>query len=105
MTKNATLYIKKGDTIKVISGKDKGKIGEVTQILRHSHQVIIKDINIKKKHIKPKKEGEVGRISQFEAPIDASNVMLYSLEKKVASRIGMQIDANGTKIRVLKKLL
>nr|BBK20337.1 ribosomal protein L24 [Cryptomonas curvata] len=105
MTKNATLYIKKGDTIKVISGKDKGKIGEVTQILRHSHQVIIKDINIKKKHIKPKKEGEVGRISQFEAPIDASNVMLYSLEKKVASRICMQIDANGTKIRVLKKLL
>jgi large subunit ribosomal protein L24 len=105
MTKNFTLHIKKGDTIKVISGKDKGKIGEVTQILRNSHQVVIKDVNIKKKHIKPKKEGEVARISQFEAPIDASNVMLYSLEKKVASRIGMQIDANGTKIRVLKKLL
>lgn len=105
MTKNAILHIKKGDTIKVISGKDKGKIGEVTEILRNSHQVIIKDINVKKKHIKPKKEGEVGRISQFEAPIHASNVMLYSLEKKVASRISMQTDANGTKIRVLKKLL
>ena len=105
MTTNFTLHIKKGDTIKVISGKDKGKICEFTQILRHSHQVIIKDINIKKKHIKPKKEGEVGRISQFEAPIDASNVMLYSLEKKVASRICMQTDANGEKIRVLKKLL
>ena len=105
MTKNVALHIKKGDTIKVISGKDKGKIGEVTQILRNSHQVIIKDINIKKKHIKPKKEGEVGRISQFEAPIDSSNVMLYSLEKKIASRISIQIDANGTKIRVLKKLL
>jgi large subunit ribosomal protein L24 len=105
MTKNAILHIKKGDTIKVISGKDKGKIGEVTQILRNSRQVIIKDINIKKKHIKPKKEGEVGRISQFEAPIHASNVMLYSLEKKIASRISVQIDANGAKIRVLKKLL
>ena len=46
MTKNVTIHIKKGDTIKVISGKDKGKIGEVTQILRNSHQVIIKDINI-----------------------------------------------------------
>jgi large subunit ribosomal protein L24 len=99
------VHIKKGDTIKVISGRDKGKIGEVTRILRNSHQVVIKDINIKKKHIKPKKEGEVGRISQFEAPIDVSNVMLYSLEKKVASRVSMQIDANGTKIRVLKKLL
>jgi large subunit ribosomal protein L24 len=42
MTTNFTLHIKKGDTIKVISGKDKGKIGEVIQILRHSHQVIIK---------------------------------------------------------------
>ena len=105
MAKNTILHVKKGDTIKVISGKDKGKIGEVTQILRNSHQVVIKDINIKKKHIKPKKEGEVGRISQFEAPIDVSNVMLYNLEKKIASRICMQTDANGTKIRVLKKLL
>jgi large subunit ribosomal protein L24 len=105
MAKNTILHVKKGDTIKVISGKDKGKIGEVTQILRNSHQVVIKDINIKKKHIKPKKEGEVGRISQFEAPIDSSNVMLYNVEKKIASRICIQTDANGTKIRVLKKLL
>ncbi len=105
MAKNTILHVKKGDTIKVISGKDKGKIGEVTQILRNSHQVVIKDINIKKKHIKPKKEGEVGRISQFEAPIDVSNVMLYNVEKKIASRICIQTDANGTKIRVLKKLL
>jgi large subunit ribosomal protein L24 len=105
MTKSSIIHIKKGDTIKVISGKDKGKIGEVIQILRSSRQVVIKDINIKKKHVKPKKEGEVGRISQFEAPIDASNVMLYNLEKKIASRICMQTDASGTKIRVLKKLL
>ena len=100
-----TIHVKKGDTIKVISGKDKGKISEVTKILRSSHQIIVKDVNVKKKHIKAKKEGEVGRISQFEAPIDASNVMLYSLEKKIASRICIQTDANGTKIRVLKKLL
>jgi len=105
MTKNATLRIKKGDTIKVISGKDKGKIGEILEILRTTNQVIVKNINIKKKHIKPKKEGEVGRISQFEAPIDRSNVMLYSLEKQVASRIAIQIDQSGKKTRVLKKLL
>jgi large subunit ribosomal protein L24 len=99
------LHVKKGDTIKVISGKDKGKISEVSKILRNSHQVVVKDVNVKKKHIKAKKEGEVGRISQFEAPIDASNVMLYSLEKKIASRICIQTNANGAKIRVLKKLL
>jgi large subunit ribosomal protein L24 len=99
------LHVKKGDTIKVISGKDKGKISEVSKILRSSHQVVVKDVNVKKKHIKAKKEGEVGRISQFEAPIDASNVMLYSLEKKIASRICIQTNANGAKVRVLKKLL
>ena len=61
-------------------------------------------INIKKKHVKPKKEGEVGRISQFEAPIHSSKVMLYNTEKKIASRISIQINSNGTKIRILKKL-
>jgi large subunit ribosomal protein L24 len=99
------LHVKKGDTVKIISGKDKGKVGEILKILGTTNQVIVKDINIKKKHIKPKKEGEVGRISQFEAPIDVSNVMLYSLEKKIASRVSIQTDPSGTKIRVLKKLL
>lgn len=98
-------HLKNGDTIKIISGREKGKIGEITKILRSTNQVIIKETNIKKKHIKPKKEGDIGRISQFEAPINISNVMLYSTEQKVASRIGIQINSNGTKIRVLKKLV
>jgi large subunit ribosomal protein L24 len=105
MNKQNTFYLKKGDTIKVISGKDRGKISEIIQILRKTNQVVVKDVNVKKKHIKPKKEGDSGRISQFEAPINKSNVMLYSAEKKVASRICMQINSNGKKIRVLKKLL
>jgi len=49
MTKKINFHVRKGDTVKVISGRDKGKIGEITQILRHTHQVIIKDINVKKK--------------------------------------------------------
>jgi len=105
MNKTNNLQIKKGDTIKVISGRDKGKIGEIIQILRTTNQVIVKNVNVKKKHVKPKKEGEVGKISQFEAPINRSNVMLYSTEKQIASRISKQIDQNGKKTRVLKKLL
>lgn len=105
MSTTNNFQIKKGDTIKVISGRDKGKIGEIIQILRTTNQVIVKNVNIKKKHIKPKKEGEVGKISQFEAPIDRSNVMLYSTEKQIASRISIQIDQTGKKTRVLKKLL
>ena len=104
MVTKQSSHVKRGDTVKVISGKDKGKIGEILKILGTTNQVIVKDINIKKKHIKPKKEGEVGRISQFEAPIHTSNVMLYSIEKKVASRISIQTDSNGAKIRVLKRL-
>jgi len=104
MVKTQSSHVKRGDTVKIISGRDKGKTGEILKILGSTNQVIVKDINIKKKHIKPKKEGEVGRISQFEAPIHTSNVMLYSVEKKVASRVSMKTDSNGTKIRVLKKL-
>lgn len=105
MNQKYVSHLKNGDTIKIISGREKGKIGEITKILRSTNQVIIKETNIKKKHIKPKKEGDIGRISQFEAPINISNVMLYSTEQKVASRIGIQINSNGTKIRVLKKLV
>lgn len=105
MTQNTSSHVKKGDTVKVISGHDKGKIGEITEILKQKNQVIIKEINIRKKHIKPKKEGDIGRISQFEAPIHSSNVMLYSKEAKVASRVSKQINPDGTKIRILKKLL
>lgn len=104
MVKTQSSHVKRGDTVKIISGRDKGKTGEILKILASTNQVIVKDINIKKKHIKPKKEGEVGRISQFEAPIHTSNVMLYSVEKKVASRVSIKTDPNGTKIRVLKKL-
>ena len=105
MTTNSASHLKKGDTIKVISGKDKGKIGEIKQILRNTKQVIITEVNIKKIHIKPKKEGDIGRISQFEAPISISNVMLYSMEHNVASRVSIQVNSDGTKTRTLKKLL
>lgn len=105
MNRPNKFYLKKGDIIKVISGKDKGKISEIIQILRKLDQIVVKNVNVKKKHIKPKKEGDVGRISHFEAPIDKSNVMLYSTEKKVASRICIQINSDGKKVRALKKLL
>ena len=104
-TKNNVIHVKKGDTVKVLTGKDKGKIGEITKIIKTSSQVVIQDINIKKKHVKPKKEGEIGKILQFEAPIHSSNVMLYSVENKIASRVGYQNDESGKKVRVLKKLL
>ena len=102
---NLSNHVKQGDTVKVISGKDKGKIGEITKILKNENKVVVKEINIKRKHVKPRKEGDVGKISQFEAPIHSSNVMLYNEDKQVASRVGYKIDESGNKVRVFKKLL
>jgi len=98
-------HIKQGDTVKIISGKDKGKIGEIIKILKNENRVVVKEINIKRKHVKPRKEGDVGKISQFEAPIHSSNVMLYNQDKDLASRVGYKIDESGNKVRVFKKLL
>jgi len=102
---NLSNHVKQGDTVKVISGKDKGKIGEITKILKNENKVVVKEINIKRKHVKPRKEGDVGKISQFEAPIHSSNVMLYNEDKQVASRVSYKTDESGNKVRVFKKLL
>lgn len=103
--KTLSNHVKQGDTVKIISGKEKGKIGEIVKIIKNENTVIVKEINIKRKHVKPRKEGDVGKISQFEAPIHSSNVMLYNQEKQLASRIGYKIDESGNKVRVFKKLL
>ena len=76
MSKNKNLHVKVGDTVKVISGFNKNKIGEITKIYKNTGKVLVKDINFKFKHIKPNSENDVGEIKQFEAPIHHSNVKL-----------------------------
>jgi large subunit ribosomal protein L24 len=98
-------HLKTGDMVKIISGKDKGKIGEITKLVKTTNQVVVKEVNIKRKHVKPTREGDVGKISQFEGPIHSSNVMLYSTENNVASRVTYQKAEDGKKVRVFKKLL
>jgi len=81
------MHVKKGDTVQVITGKDKGKVGEIVRAIPKNSEVIVKGINVKTKHVKPQQEGESGQIVTFEAPIHSSNVMLYSNKQKVASRV------------------
>nr|YP_010986343.1 ribosomal protein L24 [Pachymeniopsis lanceolata]WOL37261.1 ribosomal protein L24 [Pachymeniopsis lanceolata] len=69
--------IKTGDTVKIISGKHKGDIGEVVKILPKRGKIILKNMNLVTKHLKPKKEEENGKITKIEAPIHISNIMLY----------------------------
>ncbi|MEB3266811.1 MAG: 50S ribosomal protein L24 [Cyanobacteriota bacterium] len=97
------MRIKKGDTVQIIAGKDKGKTGEVLRTLPYLNRVIVQGINLRTRHVKPSQEGETGRIITEEASLHASNVMIYSSEKKVASRVDIIIDADGNKKRRLKK--
>jgi large subunit ribosomal protein L24 len=76
MSNKQKLPIKVGDTVTVISGFHKNETGEVSTINRKTGKIIVKGINFKFKHLKPKTENEIGEIKQFEAPIHHSNVKI-----------------------------
>ena len=99
----ARMHVKSGDTVQVISGKDKGKVGEILKAIPKTSQVLVKGVNIRTRHVKPRQDGESGQIVTEEAPIHSSNVMLYSEKQKVASRVGYTFTEEGKKVRVLKK--
>lgn len=97
------MHVKKGDTVQVIAGKDKGKVGEILLVVPKKSQVVVKGVNMRTKHVKPRQEGESGQIVTQEAPIHSSNVMLYSEKQKVASRVCYTFTEDGRKVRMLKK--
>ena len=93
--------LKKGDEVIVIAGKDKGKLGSVSQVMQNG-KLIVDGINLVKKHVKPNPmSGEQGGIVSKEMAIDASNVALYNPETKKADRIGVR-DEDGAKVRFFK---
>ena len=95
----ATLKIKKGDTVKVIPGKDNGKEGKVLSVDPKNNKVVVEGVNIIKKHTKPSVANQNGGIITLEAPIDASNVMY--VHKGKATRVGFKIE-NDKKVRFAK---
>ncbi len=101
--KKARMHVKAGDTVQIISGKDKGKIGEILKAIPDQSQVVVKGVNIRTKHVKPRQDGESGQISSYEAPIHSSKVMVYSTKEKIASRIAYTFTDDGRKVRMLKK--
>ena len=96
------LKIKKGDKVIVITGKDKGKTGEVTKVLVQENKVIVSGINIAKRHTKPSQESAGGIISK-EMPIQISNVAYVDPKTNKPTRLGIKIDKDGRKVRVAKK--
>lgn len=96
------MRIKKGDTVKVLSGNDKGKTGEVLEIIPKTEKIIVKGVNIRKKHVKPRKQGEEGGIIPVECAIHSSKVNVVCPKCGKSSRIGFEIE-KGEKIRVCKR--
>ena len=96
------MKIKKGDTVKVLSGNDKGKTGEVLEVIPKTQRIIVKGVNIRKKHVKPRKQGEEGGIIPSEFSIHSSKVAVVCPKCGKATRIGYSIEKDE-KVRVCKK--
>jgi large subunit ribosomal protein L24 len=96
------MKIKKGDNILVIAGKDRGRTGKVIKSLPKELKILVEGINLKKKHVKPKKEGEKGQVVQVPAPLTISNVKIVCPKCGKATRIGYTIEKDEKK-RICKK--
>ena len=96
------MKIKKGDTVQVLSGNDKGKTGEVLEVIPKTSRVIVKGVNIRKKHTKPRKQGEEGGIIPSEFPIHSSKVAIVCPKCGKAVKIGYKVEKDE-KVRVCKK--
>jgi large subunit ribosomal protein L24 len=90
------------DKVKVISGKDKGKTGEVIKVLLLKNKVVVQGVNIVKKHVKPGVVNKEGGIITFEKPVDVSNVMFFDEKENKPSRLGYTL-VDGKKFRVIKE--
>ena len=95
------MRIKKGDTVVVITGKDKGKTGTILKAMPADNKVIVQGVNVQTKHAKATRNTGA-EIKHIEGPIDASNVMLYDTKAKAAVKVGYQIK-DGKKVRVNRK--
>jgi len=96
------LKIKRGDTVVVISGKEKGKRGEVERVIPAKNRVVVSGVNVRTRHARPSQQNQEG-LYTFEAPIHVSNVMLVDPDAGEPTRIGYRLTDSGEKIRVSKR--
>ena len=96
------MKIKKGDNVQVLSGNDKGKTGEVLTVIPKEDKIIVKSVNVRKKHVKARKQGEESGIIPVECAIPVSKVNIVCPKCGKATKIGYNIKENG-KVRVCKK--
>lgn len=96
------LHVKTGDTVVVLSGKEKGKKGKILQVSPKERKVIIEGVNMCTKHVKPRRQGEAGGIVKAEAAMYACKVMPVCPKCGKPTRVGHKILEDGSKVRVCK---
>lgn len=99
----AKLRLKKGDTVIVNTGSEKGKKGEILEASKKEGKVIVKGINVRTKHVKAKKQGQESGIIQRECPINISKVSYYCEKCGKGVKLGYKITEDGKKVRFCKK--
>ena len=96
------MKVKKGDTVQVLSGNDKGKKGEVLEVMPKDSKVVVKGVNVRKKHIKPRRQGEEGGIIPVECAIDSSKVNVVCPKCGKSTRVEYKVE-DDKKVRICKK--
>jgi len=107
------MAIRKNDRVKILSGKDKGKIGKILQVFPDGNRVSVEGLNLLVKHLRPRRQGEKGQRIEFPAPLDLSKVMMVCPKCDKPTRVAMRLPASpaggpekgavGKKVRVCKK--
>ena len=98
-----TIQIKKDDKVRVIAGKDKGKVGKVLKVIQKKNRLLVENINIVKRHTKPNAQNRQGGILESEAPIHWSNVMLMCNKCIEPVRVKSRTLEDGKKVRICSK--
>ncbi len=96
------LKVKKGDKVQVVTGRDKGKQGEITKVLPSENKVVVSGVNVAKRHTRPS-PFSAGGIQDKELPIDISNVALLDPKDGKPTRVGFRLEQDGSKVRVSKR--
>ncbi len=95
--------VRKGDTVIVVAGREKGKVGKVLHVNPQAGRVTVEKLNMIKRHTKPSQKMRQGGIVEREAPLHVSNVMLYAQTLKKPSRVSIKTLEDGRRVRVLQK--
>lgn len=99
----AKLHIKKGDTVYVNAGDDKGKTGRVLKVLIEKNRAVVEGVNVVTKATKPNAKNPQGGLVKMEAPIHASNLQLVDPKSGKPTRVGYKVNEDGKKVRISKK--